>query len=396
MEWKRVFTYIQSSIGYALSIGLVISMLFISIIASAQVRGIYTDQTFGIKFDYIIMDASAKQYGETQVYSKDYAPLKRTDNSLFMESKLDRDNSNYYRSTTVTFYNTIDAFVPLVEGKYPPNYRDTISMYATLGEVALVSRRHMDRRDLVVYHETKVSSPVERAYLFYDNKMRYQETAAKVYGTTNTLYNNGWNVFLYAKMYDKDDFTSKPIPQYVLNLKDDVSKESLETYLDEQGLDYYSYDNLLDTFQKGNDGMNAVALSILTTILILMSSLLFINMSGLRLSMKYDHEKDDELFEQIGVQKRVINRVHVMVSLLRGVATGVVIIPILMLLYPPFVEAIKKAFGVYILPKSLFAPLMGAVVGFVLILFTIYVIYNKTTSKLLGRSKEVDQGGLHD
>lgn len=95
-------------------------MLFISIIASAQVRGIYTDQTFGIKFDYIIMDASAKQYGETQVYSKDYAPLKRTDNSLFMESKLDRDNSNYYRSTTVTFYNTIDAFVPLVEGKYPP------------------------------------------------------------------------------------------------------------------------------------------------------------------------------------------------------------------------------------------------------------------------------------
>ena len=142
--------------------------------------------------------------------------------------------------------------------------------------------------------------------------------------------------------------------------------------------------------------MNAVALSILTTILILMSSLLFINMSGLRLSMKYDHEKDDELFEQIGVQKRVINRVHVMVSLLRGVATGVVIIPILMLLYPPFVEAIKKAFGVYILPKSLFAPLMGAVVGFVLILFTIYVIYNKTTSKLLGRSKEVDQGGLHD
>ena len=101
-------------------------MLFISIIASAQVRGIYTDQTFGIKFDYIIMDASAKQYGETQVYSKDYAPLKRTDNSLFMESKLDRDNSNYYRSTTVTFYNTIVAFLPLVEVKYPPHYRDTI------------------------------------------------------------------------------------------------------------------------------------------------------------------------------------------------------------------------------------------------------------------------------
>lgn len=387
LAFKRLVTYFNSTLGYALSLGLVVSMLFMSIIASTQIKHIYSKDTFGIQFDYMIMNASADQYGLTQEYSKDYAIVQRTDNALFMDTHIDRDNAGYYRATTLTFYNTIDAFVPLVKGKYPPDHKDTIASSANHREEALVSRRHMQKRDLVVYDEVKVSNPVERAYLFYNLPNQYQEKAVKVYGTTNTLYNDGWNVFLYGRMYDKDQFTDVPIPQYILNLKEDVNYLEFEAFLDDQGLEYISYDRLMSLFQEGNDAMNGVSLSILTTVLILMSTLLLINMSGLRLSMKYDHEKDDELLVQIGVRKNIITSTHTMVMLLRGLATGVIIIPILGILYPPFIEAVKKAFGLYILPMTLFGPIMLLVVSVVLLLWISYFAYNRRSMKMLSKDE---------
>ena len=371
---KRLVTYYQSTLGFALSIALVSSMLIMAIVASYQIKNVYHPKTFGIEFDYMILGADAKQYGDTQTWTQDWAVVEREDGVSYLDVKLDEENSDYYQSSMITFYNTIEPFVKIYEGAYPPDFKETIAEIKWTKQHALVSQRHMERRNMMVYDEVKVAKPPESAYIFYLSESRFQKMGVKAYETMNTLYNNGWNVYAYRALYDHGNFTTDTIALYIVNLKEEDDGTEVEQYLKSENLEYIAYDVLMDSFQEGNDSLNSVALLILVTVLILMAVLLLINLLGLKKSVQKDHELDDRLLRRLGIAKNRVRSLGILLVLLRLLMKGVIITGIFVLLYPFYLQYLMQAFGLYALSHSIFIPILMVMAGIVYYGFDVLVL----------------------
>ena len=370
---KRVVTYVRSSLGYVLSIAIVVMMLILASVASFQIKNVYHKDTFGIQFDYMVMDATEDIFFGTQEFSNEYAVIGKRLGVNYSSHDFDIYNFDFYKSSIIDFYNTIDAFVPVFLGEYPPDIKDNInSESARRSEGSLVSRRHMNKRQLSIYDDIKVSDPVESAYLFYELPGALYERATKVYGTMNTLFNNGWNVYNYSFIDELSYLKEKNIEQYILNLKNPEDAPKLEQYLNENNVDFIRYDTLMDSFQDINNEMNEVSLVILTSVLILMGLLLMITLSGLISSVKSEHEKDDVLLARLGFKKNNSQKINVILGLIRLLLTLVVIILATLIIYPFYINDILDAFALYSLPVQIFSTMIGVIISVFVISVLIY------------------------
>lgn len=311
-------------------------------------------------------------FAKTGEYSDAQAQIFKNEGVLFMDHDLWEGNSEYYKSSEIVFVNEIKEFVPLESGEYPPYWKDLKGDPPNYDQTALLSRRHLDRRNM-----SKKQKDPKAGYLFYypDESSTY-EMAYQVYGTVNALYNNGWALASYYPMYISEGNVMLVITsQYVLNLKDDVDRVVFEKVLDEWGVDYISYDVLLAEFQAMNNSMNDVALLISLSVSILMSVLLLINIGGLRLSVKIEIKDDDTLFANMGISSTIINRLNGSVMILRVLASIVFLFIIIGLVYPRYFNDLLGAFGLFSMPGSILVPfVVGSLVAMVLLIVSFFVI----------------------
>lgn len=376
LSLKRFAKYIASSIGFAFSIALVVAIIVLSVSSSYHLKNLYSKETFGIQFDYMIrfndLEQASTVFETTKSYSSMQAQIDKVENVLFMEHNLWDGNSQFYKSSEITFYNEIEDFVPLYSGSYPPHWTAIKGDPPRMTPSALASRRHLDRRDL-----NKEKGSVESNYLFYyENEESLYENVYQIYGKVNALYNNGWVVSNYQPFYDGDDQPTQIFThQYVLNLNPDVDAKDFEDLLDSFNVDYLRYEVLIDEFQAMNDAMNETSLLISLTVSVLMFVLLAINIGGLIVSVKHEVADDDIMFKKMGVKLSVINRVNLSVLLLRVLASMFFVALLIVMIYPFYFNDLLGAFGLFSMPGSILMPFTLTLICFiVLISSTVFLV----------------------
>lgn len=379
LSLKRVFKYIASTIGFAFSISLVSAIIVLSVSSSNHLKNLYSKDTFGIQFDYMIRftDEARERdeiYALTQEFAETQAPIYKVPDIIFMDHSLWGGNSNFYRSSEIVFVNEIEAFVPLQEGTYPPHWTQIKGDPPPYKKEALVSRRHLDKRDI-----KKSDKKVENSYLFYyESEDSFYESAYHIYGSVNALYNNGWVLSGYAPRYvSPGELVKVETGQYVLNLKADTDIEAFETMLDSQNIEFLRYDMLIDDFQAMNNAMNQTALLISLTVTVLMLVLLSINIGGLILSVKMEIKDDDSLLTQLGIAKGTLTRVNTSVMILRVMLSFIFLLLLIGIIYPFYFESLLSAFGLFSMPGSILVPFILGTLGLNVILFTSYFFINK-------------------
>ena len=384
LSLKRMFTYISSTLGYALSISLVVLMIVLAFSTGSHIKNVFNKDTFGIHFDYMVFPlANGESYEEgwdtffaTESFSEDQAIIYKESGILFMDHGLWAGNTNFYKSSEIVFVNDIAPFVDLQLGDYPPHYTE-LSMHS---REALVSRRHIDRRDAKVAVKNKVSTRVEDSYLFYyQDVYSYYEEAYAIHGTVNALYNNGWVLYSYEPGISSAEYVQgyDIKDQFILNLKEDVSPEDFEAWLDDRGVQYLSYDPLIESFQKNNDAMNATSIYISLSVLVLMLVLLIINLSGLVFSVKLDNREDDLLYARMGMSSRLLKSMDRLVLILRSLVSIVFFVVLLVFVYPKFFDSLLGAFGLYSMPGSILVPVLTTLGGVSIVLIALYLFLGR-------------------
>ncbi len=370
---KRVSKYLSSTIGFAFSIALVFCVIVLSITSSFHLRNLYSKETFGIQFDYMIthnnIEGAKELFAQTNEYSEAQAQIYKNEGIMFMEHDLRKGNSKYYKSSEIVFVNEIKEFVPLESGTYPPYWKDIKGDPPNYSQTAVVSRRHLDRRNIA-----KQQSDPKGGYLFYyDNEYSKYETAFEIFGTVNALYNNGWVLSGYQPVYVSENIPMEIMSsQYVVKLKDGISNKEFESLLDTWDIDYLHYNQLIDEFQLMNNSMNETSLVISLVVSILMFSLLLINIGGLSVSAKLEVEEDDILFEKLGFKRSLVKKLNISVILLRIIASIVFIFILITFIYPRYFNDLLGAFGLFSMPGSI---LKGFVVISLFILMGLVLLF---------------------
>lgn len=374
MSIKRVTKYISSSIGFAFSISLVITIIMLSMASSYHLRNLYSEETFGIRFDYMISfndpESSSQVFEATKEFSEVQAQIKKNEEILFTEHDLWEGNSKFYKSSEIVFYNEIKDFVPLYSGTYPPHWTEIKGDPPKYNQTGLASRRHLDRRDL-----SRNNSSVESRYLFYfEDETSLYERAYEILGKVNALYNNGWALSAYQPFYDgpfepTEIFTN----QYVLILKDEVSESEFEEFLEGWDVTYLKYETLLSEFQTMNNQMNATSLLISMTVSILMTILLIINIGGLVVNVRFEIKDDDILLSKLGISQTITNRVNWAVLILRILASIGFLAMLIIFIYPRYFNDLLGAFGLFSMPGSIMKPFIGIVSSFTTFLILLFM-----------------------
>lgn len=388
LSLKRMFTYITSTLGYAFSISLVVLMIVLAFSTGNHIKNVYSKDTFGIHFDYMVFPVANGESEEdgwetfyaSESFSEDQALVFKKSGVLFMDHSLWEGNSNFYKSSEIVFVNEIAPFVDLQSGVYPKHYTEIKGDPPIYDQEALVSRRHIDRRDAKQSVKNKVSSRVEDSYLFYFDRMNsYYENAYTIYGTINALYNNGWVVYGYQPTnVSLDGIINHPLTdQFVLNLKDDVNPKEFEAWLDDRGVQYLTFDPLVESFQVNNDAMNATSIYISLAVLILMLVLLLINLSGLVFSVKLDNREDDLLYARMGMSSGLMKSMDRLVLILRSLVSIVFFVVLLVFVYPKFFDSLLGAFGLYSMPGSILVPVLSMLGGVSIVLIALYFFLGK-------------------
>ena len=379
LSLKRAVKYVASTLGFSFSISLVVAIIVLSLSSSFHLKNLYSKETFGIQFDYMIRHSDLSRdpnevFALSQKYASHQAQLVKTSGIMFMDHGLWQGNSNYYKSSEIAFINEIEPFVPLQSGKYPTHYTDLKGEEVDFRKEALVSRRHLDRRNI------GKSNSVENRYLFFfaDEQSSYEQ-AYEIHGKVNALYNNGWTVSTYWPIYvSPGELVDVKSSQYVLNLKEGVDPVEFEALLDEENIDYMKYDVMIDDFQAMNDSMNETALLISMAVSILMFVLLSINVSGLVLSAKMEVRDDDRLFKHLGVSAMNIRKVNGAVLILRMLLSIAFLFVLIVIVYPPFFNDLLSAFGLFSMPGSIILPFIMVSLGILLLLMCAFLIITKS------------------
>lgn len=360
MSLKRLFAYIASSLSFALSIAMVLFMILLSLSASYHIRHVYSEETFGIHFDYMIMDDGLENFYAMQEYVEDYAVVEKENNITFLEHDLWDGNSNFYKSSAITFYNNIKSFVDVEWGDYPPEPEYIFGENKYGFVEAMVSRRHLDKRDANLSDKVTTSKNVEDSYLFFNNPFSSTEEAYEIKGTVNSLYNNGWTIYRYRLLDEKPINMKKfRLNQYIVNLKEDMTSVEFESFLNKNSMDHIPYESLLESFQKTNDSMNRTSLLVSSFVSMGMIVLLSMNLMGIQESIRMEREEDDQLLLRVGVSEKNISRINWSVLILRILLSILALSIIFILIYPRFFTDILKSFGLFSMPGSITPAFIG-------------------------------------
>lgn len=352
---KRFTKTINLALGFALSLGLSISVVLISISALNSVSGVYHRETFGLDFDYYLIDPDYEMYETLKSKDIDVAQVKKHKDIIFLDYELNNPIDNLTTGSTITIYDKIEPFVKLDKGEMPspdegyyaeefPDLYDQIEV--------LTSKRLMDVNKLLVSSDT--SGPIDSHYLFMKQSLNEYEQGLPIRGSFATLIDRGYVSVFHRKLYEAGQMIGRDVVNpMIVKLKDDETKKEIENFFETSKVEYVHIDQILHEYTLSNEKINKDSFDILAIIIIAMSIQAFFNLSGVLVQVNENKLEEDDFYSKIGLKIFILKRVHQNEILLRFIASSIVVLIFTLSLIPLLNHSIKEAFAITYLPKSL-------------------------------------------
>jgi hypothetical protein len=282
---------------------------------SHQVSNIYNEETLGVQFDYIVLDAPFKHYEITETIADTQVWVQKYSNYLFVDVHYSKNYFNYYKSSVLFFMANMEGYVTPIEGTLPTDLRNNFREWKYDIRESMASRKQMEKTNSFVYSVEMVQSTrsAERGYLFISTinpNQSNRETAAQIKGTMNTLIDQGWIAYVYRD-YLMVEVNVPYMEMYLFNLSDDISQQTAEALMDEQGIQYMSFNEITDILNRVNRVTQRQVFSFISLTIGLMISLLMLVLGIYFKTMKLEQASNHQLLSQLGISKNTLKQMKI-------------------------------------------------------------------------------------
>ncbi|NLW15611.1 MAG: hypothetical protein GX038_05075 [Erysipelothrix sp.] len=374
---NRLIRTIGLMLGFAFSIGLSISMVLISLSSLNSISNIYHPKTFGITFDYILMDPDIETYFEFKDMGMDIAQINKNTNVAYQDYSINKPVDNVSKGSMITFLNEIHPFITPYIGEMPTHQS---TWYGEDGawdvHEVLASKRLMDTNDLRVYSDP--DGPVDKHYLFTKNNFGFSEEALQIRGGVPTLIDRGFVSFSYRKhSYVAQISHEMDVYPSLVILNDKMDVDAFENYLKDKNISFVSSTDVMDEFDAANIRLNKESYDILLLISIAMIFQTIINLSGVLYQISIHRKEEDSFYKKIGISQSLLQKVNILDIALRLILSTIVVIVFTSILLPLLNSSLKYVFAITFLPSTLFKEIIIACI----ITFTVLVLLTVILSK---------------
>ena len=351
IAFKSLFAHKGFFVSSLLVVSVVMFTLFSNVFITHQMGHIYNEDTLGVQFDYIVQDAPFAHWEFTNEYASDQVMVDKLSDLYFVDIHFSEYVRTYYKGNMLIFWTLIEPFTEVVEGDYPPDWRQIYSEFPENYRFTLASRKHMDTRDAYVYSEENLANygQPERGYLFYampQYSYSSHETAATISGTVNTLIDNGWIMYVYRKR-QMIEVGVPYLNMYLLNMKDDVDPSTFELAMDEQNITYTSYGDVLNMLNNANQENQNQIFYFMSFMLGILVIVLLINIVAYTLIQSMESHDDNKLYKQIGIQPMTYRKIFFNQYLIYAIGIVIVTQLALWIGYPIVFDGVLRAYGLY-------------------------------------------------
>lgn len=377
---KSMLSSMSFSLSVMLNIGIIIVTLLVSMSFYSNVSTIYNEETFGIKFDHIVLNAEVEQYDKTKEFTSNQVVVGKVSDMNFVDVLYSEQRRVFYRSNILLFYDYMAPFVPLIEGSdVTKEDFENLEEQTFYVRYAHATRRHFDLRNLMIYDVNKISGKgtAEKMYLFYLQSQfeANSETAAEVKGKVNSLIDNGWIAYIQVPN-SVNKFTFPRIDSYFVQV-DQENEQAFLDYTKSQGLETISFKEVANIFQENNNRVTKASLQIMVSVSVLLILILVINQSVALMSNMEENKKEHQILKEIGVSSRIIKR-KLWIQELLTIALGLIIAAIFYFIIYPFAkDGLLKAYGLFstIALPSVYYMTYGIIIAGLLIIITGLSLY---------------------
>jgi hypothetical protein len=357
-------------------LGLIIASATSFLLISHQVSSIYNEETLGVKFDYIVLDAPFSHYETTGTIAESQVWVQKLSNYLFVDVHYSKNYFNYYKSSVLFFMANMEGYVEPIEGTLPEDLRDSFREWKYNIRETMASRKQMEKTNSFVYSVEMVQKEksAERGYLFISaisasglNK----EQAAQIKGTMNTLIDQGWIAYVYRDQL-MVEVAVPYLEMYLFNMADGVTQEDAEALMDAQGIKYMAFDEVTSILNDVNKVTQAQTLVFILTAVSLLVGLLLIVTAVYFKTMKLEQVSNQKLLTQLGLPSRTLNQMHVAqigFVWISGLIIASISLPIV---YQRMLDEMLQAYGLY--TTTPINQLAISSIGILTVLFTIGVL----------------------
>lgn len=378
-----------SRFGFTMSMimmfAIITSMSVSFLLIFNQVSSIYNEKTLGVNFDYLVLDAPFRHYEITDTVAHSQVWIEKITNYLFVDVHYARNYYSYYKSSVLNFMGNMEGFVTPIEGSTPDDLNKVFWEYKNDIRYAMASRKQMERTNSFVYSIERVEQErsAERGYLFISSispSRANKETAAQIQGTMNTLLDQGWIAYVYRSQ-PMIEIAVPYMEMYLFNMKEGLSNQEVEDVMDEHGIKYMSYKQIIEILNEVNRVNQRQTFTFIIVSVSLLWMLLLVVISNYFKTMRLEQRDNTALMMQLGLrnetyrQMKVAQRGYIFIS---GLIASTIILPIL---FSTMHEDMLKAYGLYT-TKALPLPILFSIGLIPVIVILVYAIkYNVVGNK---------------
>ena len=349
-------------LGFALSIALSLTVLLISVSSLTTISNIYDQRTLGINFDYLVPQPTFEQFEYLESNADKVTQVSKEPSVIYVDYSFNNPVSNVTRGSVVTFYDTIEGFVDVYRGEFPP-HADTFkgeSIEEVYGVVhTLASKRMADLKGL----NPKASGygiKAESKFLFVKQNFLDYEEARGIFGMFSTLMDRGFTSYNYRKLRRSGQALGLyPVMNTLVRLESGASHEAFEALMKEKGIEYLTNDAIIREFSTLNASLNKQSIDMLWIVGGAMVIQTMINLSGVLVQLDEERRREDMLLGRLGMAKQTLNQVHRINVFARIILSMIGSLMGVLILLPLLNQALKMTFAVTLLPKELLLPIVA-------------------------------------
>lgn len=320
LSLKEILAYPYRYLRFVISCVILIGCLSLCITSFEFVTNLYNLDSIGLKYDYIIGNMNKDQFDYISKYYKENAVAFSIQEKFFKEKVSEYDNldiDRYYNALLIIFYEDIKPFINIQEGKYPKAehdvrfYSDPEDPKSFLPRNCLTTKKIIDLKDGVINENLTVD--YNRKAIGYANSS-YEtwngENFMFLDGTVNSIINGGYVAFanVGSRISLKERLTDiNGSASMIINLKKNVSKFEFQSYLKNEGIEFKSYDNLIDEMNNENKIINEKLIILVIFIIIIVASVFISLLMTFYAEDKMRLIDTKSFFRSIGIKHKVIN-----------------------------------------------------------------------------------------
>lgn len=392
---RDIITTPFSSLRSVISLAFVFVTLLVFSGTSSILFHLYTPQTFGLSFDYMLegpisfssFEAIRKQYLDEDFV---FVRAESVDSSVYrcfmVDNKSNRDENvyHYYPGLLMIMEGPMDKFLPLRKGKYPQEAdEEQLGERAFALRYGLTTRRLEHDFGLYTMQDQKVAQDdTLRTKTYAEYSIGHYVSASQLQGFTESIINNGYITFFREKRRTLNAYWYPEISNTLLRLKDQKQAADFEKALKEKGISYMRYADILQVLQDNNNAMQARLFAIMTGVA---SLTILVGMMTMYANVQSDMEekrREEKYLLKLGWQKNMQRKrlyLHEILLLCASMFIGLLLYGGLRI---PYYTILRDYLGLYTLPSTV--PMMPLVIVAV-------CIFGMVSLLIIGRHRKEKQ-----